>query len=339
MSEIKQIIKCAILFIIIILLGICGYIFIEKWSFLEALYMTIITLTTVGFAEVHPLTPVGRVFTIIFICCGVGVAAYTITTLSRILLEGYLKRAFGRRIMERKIKTLKHHYIICGYGRIGQHVCKELAHYNIPLVVIEKDPNILENIEEHGFLYVHGEATREEILLKAGIKDATGLITTVGSDADNVYIALTARELNPNLFIIGRAGEEGAIKRLLRAGANKVIAPYEIGARKIARMVTHPLVTDFIELTVYRGIELQMREIPIGEKTKIKDVTLKDSGLRKNFDVIVIAVKKATGEMIFNPSSETVISVGDILIVLGKAENLKSLEETLDATYTYRHFS
>ncbi|MDL1955538.1 MAG: potassium channel protein [Candidatus Desulfofervidus auxilii] len=339
MSDLRQIIKCIILFNFIILLGICGYIFIERWSFLDALYMTIITLTTVGFGEVHPLTPAGRVFTLIFILCGVGVAAYVFTTIGRILLEGYLKRVFGRKTMERRIKSLKHHYIVCGYGRIGRHVCKELSQYKIPIVVVEKNTNLLEDIEEHGFLYVHGEATREEVLIKAGIKNAAGLIAVAGSDADNVYIVLTAKELNPKLNIISRAGEEDAVKKLLRAGANKVIAPYEIGARKIARMVTHPLVTDFIELTVYRGIELQMGEIPIGEKAEIKNVSLKDSGLRQRFDVIVVAVRKATGEMIFNPSPETIIDSGDILIILGKSENLKKLEEVMDSAsfYTHRH--
>ncbi len=329
--DFKKILFLLILSFLVIFIGAVGYMFIEHWSFLESLYMTIITLSTVGFGEVHPLSPKGEIFTIFLIFMGIGVVAYTIGSVAQFMVEGHIKKILERRAMQKKIDKLRGHYIVCGYGRVGKGVCEELKREKRPLVVIEHDPEVIAEIEKQNLLYVQGEATEDEVLLKAGVKQAAGLLAVLGSDADNVYVVLTARELNPNIQIVARADKEEAVSKLKRAGANKIIPLYTIAARKIAFTITRPLVTDFIELAVYQGVDLQLEEVPVGPLAQIKDVSLRESGLREKFDIIVVAIKKAGGEMIFNPPSEAIIQPGDILIVLGKSDKLKELEEIMDS--------
>ncbi len=329
--DFKKILFLLILSFLVIFIGAVGYMFIEHWSFLESLYMTIITLSTVGFGEVHPLSPKGEIFTIFLIFMGIGVVAYTIGSVAQFMVEGHIKKILERRAMQKKIDKLRGHYIVCGYGRVGKGVCEELKREKRPLVVIEHDPEVIAEIEKQNLLYVQGEATEDEVLLKAGVKQAAGLLAVLGSDADNVYVVLTARELNPNIQIVARADKEEAVSKLKRAGANKIIPLYTIAARKIAFTITRPLVTDFIELAVYQGVDLQLEEVPVGPQAQIKDVSLRESGLREKFNIIVVAIKKAGGEMIFNPPSEAIIQPGDILIVLGKSDKLKELEEIMDS--------
>ncbi len=327
----KRIFSLIFISFLVVFVGTLGYMIIEGWPFLDSLYMTIITLSTVGFGEVYPLSSKGQAFTIILIFMGIGVVAYTIGSVAQFMVEGHLKRLWEKRAMQKKIDKLKGHYIVCGYGRVGKGVCEELKREKRSVVVIERNAELVSDLEAQGILHIQGEATEDEILLKAGVQRAAGLIATTGSDADNVYIVLTARELNPKLLIVARADREEAISKLRRAGANKIIPLYTIASRKIAFTVTHPLVTDFIELAVYRGFDLQLEEVPIGPKAQIKDVTLKDSGLRERFDVIVVAIKKASGEMLFNPPSQAVISPGDILIVLGRPQKMTELERVMDS--------
>jgi voltage-gated potassium channel len=329
--DLKKIIFFLSLSLLVVLIGTLGYMLIEHWPFLESLYMTIITLSTVGFEEVHQLSPKGEVFTICLIFIGIGVVAYAIGSVAQFMVEGHIKKILERRAMQKKIDKLRGHYIVCGYGRVGKGVCEELKRENRPLVVIERAPEVIAEIEKQGLLYVQGEATEDEVLLKAGVKQAAGLLAVLGSDADNVYVVLTARELNPNIQIVARADKEEAVSKLKRAGANKIIPLYTIAARKIACTLTRPLVTDFIELAVYQGVDLQLEEVPVGPQAQIKDVSLRQSGLREKFDIIVVAIKKAKGEMVFNPPSEAIIQSGDILIVLGKSDKLKELEEIMDS--------
>jgi voltage-gated potassium channel len=329
--DLKKIIFLLSLSLLVVLIGTLGYMLIEHWPFLESLYMTIITLSTVGFEEVHQLSPQGEIFTICLIFMGIGVVAYAIGSVAQFMVEGHIKKVLERRAMQKKIDKLKGHYIVCGYGRVGKGVCEELKREKRPLVVIERDPEVIAEIEKQGLLYVQGEATEDEVLLKAGVKQAAGLLAVLGSDADNVYVVLTARELNPNIKIVARADREEAVSKLKRAGANKIIPLYTIAARKIAFTLTRPLVTDFIELAVYRGVDLQLEEVPVGPQAQIKDVSLRESGLRERFDIIVVAIKKARGEMIFNPPSEAIIQPGDILIILGRPAKLKELEEFMDS--------
>ncbi len=308
-------------------LGVAGYSIIERWPFLDALYMTVITMTTVGFGEVHPLTEAGRLFTTVLIVFGVLSIAAVVTVGSRLILEGQLDKFMGRRKVQKEIAKLKEHYIICGYGRMGRIICQEFTRKRIPFVVIEKNQEIFETIEEH-ILALHGDDSREEVLKAAGIDRAKGLVSVVSSDAANVYITLTARELAPKIFIVARAGEEGSEKKLLRAGADKVISPYVIGGSRIAQAILRPAVVDFIELvTGSEHLDLQLEEVQIHPNSSICNVTLPESGIRQNLNTIVVAIKKASGHMVFNPSLKTILECGDRLIVLGGVEDLAHLEE------------
>ncbi len=321
------------IFFLILIGGCIGFVVIEGWDVLEALYMTVITLTTVGFQEVHPLSRPGKIFTMFLIVSGVGFILYFLSSTTGIMVEGTLKDVFGRRKLEKQISRIEGHYIVCGFGRIGRTVSQLLKEKPIEVVIIERNPDCIPFFQEKNFLYVAGEATSEEILLKAGILKAKGLVAAASSDADNVYITLTARGLSPGLFILARAAEESSIVKLTRAGADKVVSPYDIGARSMANSILRPTVIDFIELAMHnRSLDLQIEELNVGEKSEIKDLTLMESGIRKDFDLIVVAIKKGTGEMIFNPSPQAKIQVGDILVILGDRENLTSLEKKLGIT-------
>jgi voltage-gated potassium channel len=317
-------------FFLILMGGCLGYMAIEGWDFYDALFMTVTTLTTVGFGEVHPLSQTGRIFTILLILFGVGFFLYFLGSITSIVVQGTLKDLFGRRKLDKQISQVSGHYIICGFGRIGRTVAQLLKEKPLEVVVIEKNPDCVPLFQEKNLLYVLGEATSEEHLLKAGINRAKGLVAAASSDADNVYITLTARGINPDLFILARAAEESSIKNLIRAGADKVISPYDIGARRMANTILRPTVIDFIELAVHnRNLDLQMEELVIGAQSKIKDTTLMESAIRKNYNLIVVAIKKKSGEMIFNPSSQAKLHEGDTLVALGDRENLNQLEERL----------
>jgi len=315
----------------LILLGGClGYMAIEGWNIPDALYMTVTTLTTVGFGEVHPLSPRGRIFTIFLILFGVGFFLYFLGSITGMVIQGTLKDVYGRRKLDKQISHITGHYIICGFGRIGRTVTQLLKEKPIEVVVIEKNPDCIPLFQEKNLLYVLGEATSEEHLLKAGIARAKGLVSAASSDADNVYITLTARGINPDLFILARAAEESSIKNLIRAGADKVISPYDIGARRMANTIMRPTVIDFIELAVHnRNLDLQMEELVIEKQSRIKNVTLLESNIRKDYNLIIVAIKKKSGEMIFNPSPQTKLQEGDTLVALGARENLILLEKQL----------
>ena len=327
-SQSRNILIGITILIFVIAFGTSGYMLIEKWDFLDALYMTVITLTTVGYGEVRPLGGSGRVFTICLLIMGVGFVFYMFGTITQIMVEGQFRRLLGRRKLGKQLAALKDHYIICGYGRIGQIISREIAKKPLPLVIIENNPDLIKAIEEQGHLFIEGDATREDTLLKANIQKAKGLVATVSSDADNVYIILTARGLNPGLYIMARVVDEKAERNLLQAGANRVISPYHIGARKMAQAILRPAVTDFIELAVHRGgIELQIEEIPVRAPSRITDVPLRESGIRQELGLIIIAIQRASGEMLYNPPPEARIQVGDTLIAMGSPESLSKLEK------------
>lgn len=318
------------IFFLILTGGCIGYTVIEGWDGLDALYMTVITLTTVGFQEIHPLSRAGRIFTMFLIISGVGFFFYFLGNITGMVVKGTLKDVFGRRKLEKEISHIQGHYMVCGFGRIGRTVTQLLKEKPMEVVVIEKDPQYIPLFQEKKILYVLGEATLEENLLKAGINKAKGLVAAASSDADNVYITLTARGLNPDLFILARAAEESSILKLTRAGADKVISPYDIGARRMANTILRPTVIDFIELAVHnRNLDLQMEELIVGKNSEIKEATLMESSIRKDYDLIVVAIKKKTGEMIFNPSSQAKIQEGDTLVALGDRNNLNRLEKKL----------
>jgi voltage-gated potassium channel len=312
----------------IIVIGTLGYRMIEGWQLFDALYMTVITLATVGFKEVQPLTPEGKMFTIVLIIGGTGMIAYTLSCLLQFTLEGQLRTILGRKKLESRISKLRDHYIICGFGRIGYRICREFQSRPTPFVVVEKDPQHLERLNREGHLYVEGDATDDEILQSAGVAHAKGLITAVTSDTDNVYITLTARGLNPELFILARAGEEGSEKKLMRAGASKVISPYTIGANRMAQAILRPSVVDFIELaTTSEHLELQIEEIAIDPSSSLVGKTLIDSGIRQSTGIIIVGIKQVDGQMVFNPPPGMAIEPDSVLITLGERPAINQLEK------------
>ncbi len=327
MTLVERLLFAFVLLALVLFVGTLGYFLIEGWSLFDALYMTIITLSTVGYGEVHPLSEAGRFFTIFLIFAGVGIAFYVFTMVTETIVSGQLQDFLGKRRLEAKLETLHDHYIICGYGRIGKHICRMIAK-EIPFVVVEKSPEVVKEIEKEGFLYLEGDATHEEVLKKAGIDRAKGLVSVLRSDADNVYITLTARGLNEKLFIIARADEERVEKKLKRAGADKVVSPYLIGARRMALIILRPAVTDFLELaTPEENVELQLEEVRISDRSELVGKTLLESGIRQFSGAIILAIKKVTGEMIFNPPPNYVFEAGDMVVALGDRKGLARLEE------------
>lgn len=312
----------------VIAIGTFGYALIEDWQAFDALYMTVITLATVGFKEVHELSQEGKLFTIVLIISGTGMIAYTLSSLIQFTLEGQLRKILGRKKLESRISKLKDHYIICGYGRIGKMICREFAAKPAPFVVIEGDSDKIERLEDSGYMYVFGNATDDTALQMAGIERAKGLITAVTSDTDNVYITLSARGLNPDLFILARASEEGSEKKLMRAGASKVVSPYTIGASRMAQAILRPSVVDFIELaTTSEHLELQIEEICIATDSELAGKTLVNSSIRQSMGIIIVGIKLANGEMIFNPPSTQIIEPDSVLIILGERPSIDQLEK------------
>ena len=306
--------------------GTAGYMIIEEWDFSDALYMTVITLASVGYKEVHELSFPGRIFTIIIIVLGVGTVAYALSAGAKIILEGELQEIYGRKRLEKKIKELKDHYIICGYGRMGKIICRELKNKDVEFVIVEKEPSVLKGNE--AVLILQGDATKDETLKELGIEKAKGLISVLPSDAENLFVVLSARVLNPKLLIVARAGEEGSEQKLLRAGADKVISPYHIGGLRIAHTVLKPAVVDFIEFATKTGnLDLQMEEIKIQEGSGLIGQTLDECGIGRELGIIIVAIKQADNEMKFNPTFRSVIKDGDTLIALGEIAKLKMLEE------------
>lgn len=322
----KRIFFIPLLLIVILLAGTIGYIIIEDMAFIDALYMTVITLATVGFKEVKDLSESGKIFTIILILSGFGVFTYALTIGARIIIEGEIKEVFKKRKMKKKAQTLSKHFIVCGYGRMGSIIVKELLANNMPVVVIEKNPsNAPENDE---IIHIVGDATNDEILKLAGIEKAKGLITVLPTDAENLYVVLSARELNSNLFIVARAVEKEAEPKLKRAGANRVVSPYFIGGLRIAHTVLRPNVVDFLEFaTSSEYVEIQIEEVDIAPKSPLIGKSVAQSGIGKDLGIIIIGIKRADGRMKFNPTSQTMIKEGDTLIVLGQTENLAHLEK------------
>ncbi|RLB81998.1 MAG: potassium channel protein [Deltaproteobacteria bacterium] len=311
--------------------GTIGYMVTEGWPFIDALYMTVITLSTVGYSEVRGLSSTGRIFTMVLIILGVGFVFYLAGSIIQFMVEGRIREILGRRKLKKKIRVQKGHYIICGYGRVGSSICEALASKPLNIVVIERDPARIAKLNERNILHIPGEATDEENLIRAGVERARGLVAALKTDSDNVYVTLSARQLNPDLFIMARAGEEHSERKLLAAGANKVLCPYRMGAHRMAQTILRPTVTDFVELTLMdTSRNIQMEEMPVHPSSRLIDVALQDSGIRKDLDLIIVAVKKAAGDMLFNPSSQTKLGAGDTVIAIGEKKNLEKLERLLN---------
>lgn len=318
---------CAL--IAIIAIGVIGYTAIEGWAFLDSLYMTIITITTVGYTEVHPLTTGGRVFSIFLIIGGVGGALYAITGIVQYIVEGNIGTTWERRRMKNKIAQLKGHFILCGFGRVGEEIARTFKAEEVPFVIIDNRPECIARIEEAGYLCLQGDATKDDVLREAGIERARGLVAAVGSDADNTYITLSARELCPDLFIEARASSEEAGTKLKRAGADRIVFPHRIGGRRMAMLALRPAVVDFIDTVIYsRGREMQLENVDIGENSRLVGLTIKAA--RSETGIAALAMRKKNDKLLLNPSDEEIIEDGDQLIVIGTKQQLAALEEALE---------
>ena len=313
----------------IIIIGTFGFHFIEGWSFVDSFYTTITTLATVGYGDFTPITTEGKIFAVFIIIFGVGTMLYSFGLISETVMEGRLRILLGRGKLEKIIEKMNNHYIICGGGRIGFLICRELMAGKMPCVVIDNNPEVIQKAQDEGFICFKGDATQDKVLIEAGIKRAKGIICVLPTDAENLYVILTAKELNQNIYIMSRSEEEESEHRLLRAGADRVMSPYTLGGVRMAMAILRPAMLDFIEITTSRqSLELRMEEISICKDSPFISKTLEDSGIRKRYGLIIVAVKKDSGKMIFNPLANYVIEEGDRLISMGEDENVKQFAQS-----------
>jgi len=313
----------------IFIIGTVGFHFIEGWSFVDSFYACIITLSTVGYGDFVPETTAGKFFAVFIIIFGVGMMFYSLILMAETFIEARLRSLLGRGKLEKKIEKMNNHYIICGGGRIGFLICRELMAGKMPCVVIDNNPEVIQRAQDEGFLCFKGDATQDKILIEAGIKRAKGVVCVLPSDAENLYVILTAKELNQQVYIISRSEEEASEHRLMRAGADRVMSPYTLGGVRMAMAILRPAMLDFIEITTrQQSLELRMEEISICKGSPFITQSLEDSGIRKRYGLIIVAVKKDSGKMIFNPMANYIIAEGDRLIAMGEDENVKQFAES-----------
>jgi voltage-gated potassium channel len=318
------------LLVFVILIGTLGFNLIEGWPLFDSFYMTLTTIATIGYGEIHPLSNSGRLFNSIVIVLGVGVAAYTFMTATRFIIEGEMQNMLGKRRLDRKIMKLDGHYIICGNGRIGSLVWKEFHKSGKPFVVVDRDPQALDMLEKENVPFVLGDATQEETLQRAGICRAKGLIATAASDVSNVYITLISKELNPDIFILARAETEDSIRNLKRAGADRVVSPYLIGGQYMANIILKPTIMDLLDLATgerNKDISIQMEGFKIRHGSALIGIQLRDSRIRKDIGLVVVTIKNPDGNMIFNPPADYAFQEGDILVCIGEDDALEAMNK------------
>ncbi len=328
--DIKKLYLSLLLLISVIAFGTLGYHYFEDMTFFDSFYQTIITITTVGFSEIKPLSIEGRTITIFIIVTGIGTVTYSLGQLVGILVEGELGKFFGRKKLAKQIADLKDHFIVCGFGRIGKIICDELQADNIDFVIIEEDLSVAEELERKEILFIPMNATSDEALIEAGIMKARGLVTAVSSDADNVFITLTAKGFRPDIFILARSSDEKNESKLIRAGASHVVSPYLIGGRRMAQVLKRPTVVDFIDIaTMGNKMGLMMEEATVGRTSGLIGQTIIESNLRQNYGVIIVAIKKQHGEMVFNPMPSEKLEQGDVIVVIGKKDEMLRMQSIL----------
>jgi voltage-gated potassium channel len=308
--------------------GTVGYQLVEGWGWLDALYMTVITITTVGFHEVHAMGAPGRVFTMVLAMGGVFTAFYAGVEFIRAVVTGEVLAVLGRQRMESRLEKLTGHFVVCGFGRMGRLVAEEFSSAGLPFVVVDRDPKVLEGFAiPHGIALV-GDATADDVLRRAGVERARALVTAAASDADNLFITMSARLLSERLVIVARAEGEGVEVKLRRAGASRVVSPYAIGGHRVAQAVLRPNAVDFIELATRTGhLELQIEEVEVAPASTLVGRSLKASPVRSELGIIVVAIKKPGAKMTFNPPPDTTLESGDLLITLGHRQQLDRLED------------
>lgn len=322
----REILLAALALLVLFAVGTTGYVMLEEWTVAESIYMTFLTLSTIGFQEVHPLSNTGFFFTIGLGLTGIGLLSFVAIRSAQLLLAS--DRLRERRIMKR-INDLSGHYIICGYGRVGERLAEDLQREDKPVVIVDVDEEVTESLDAGNHLYVQGNAEDEKTLAAAGIDRARGLILTLPEDSSNVFVALTAREMNADLFILARTVDHDNQSKLLNAGANKVIAPSEVGADRMAQVVLRPHADHFLEHVLHaNSLSRQIDEVPVHPNAPLAGQTLSESNFRQQFDAIVVGIiNEETGEMRFNPPPSERIEAGNILIVLGETDVINALRE------------
>ena len=324
----RDIARPLLLLLLIMLAGTLGYQWIEGWDTLTALYQVIITLSTVGFGEIERLSDAGRGFTIVLIIFGITAVAFLVRRVVEFTVEGQLAGIRRKKKMEKALEKIQDHYIICGYGRVGRWVAHELATEDVPFVVIDDDPALEQEMNEAGLAYVVGNASSDEVLQTAGISRALGLVAVTDTDAENVFITMSARALNASIRVVSRANETASERKLLRAGAEGVIRPLEIAGTRIAHMLLHPATTGFLDVITRTGTdELRIQDLQIREQSPLAGQTLEGANIRARSGSMVLGIRRLSGEGELNPPSSTVINPGDRLIVLGTRSQLRKLED------------
>lgn len=316
-----------LLFVAVCVFGTLGYAVIEGWSLWDAAFMTVITVSTVGYGYVHPLSRAGEVWTALVLLTGVATLYYTAFVLMAMVVDGGLHRTFEQRRFKHMLDDLANHFIICGYGRIGSTIAEEFRRQGVPSVVIDRDPDKVHDVIARGGLAVEADASSEDVLKRVGLFRARGLIAAVSTDAENVYTVLTARVLRPDLFILARVESEDAESKLRRAGADRVISPYTMGAIQMAHTALRPAVVDFMRLaTSNEHLDLSAEQIELAPGGTLVGQSIREAELRQRFGVIVVAIRRAQGHMEFNPSPDARLQAGDQLVLLGSAEKLRELD-------------
>ncbi len=325
----RHVLKIVAIFALIVAMGVAGFMYIEGWQFLDSLYMTAITISTVGYSEVYPLSDKGRVFAIILIFVGVGFFIYIISSTAEYLLKGHLAGIIGRRKMKKRIEALKNHCIVCGFGRVGQEVALEFEKSGMDFVVIDKDPDAIKRCAAQGYPYIEGDASHDENLRAAGIDRARGLVSALDSDAANVYVILSAKSLKKNIFAVARSERSESERKLLAAGADRVISPAGIGGRRLASQLLRPAVIEFLDVVMHSAdIEIFMEEMKVRKGSRMVGVTMADARRMCTSGANIVAVVKQDGDrLMVEPSVDTVIEEGDMLIVIGTRKQLGQIEE------------
>jgi voltage-gated potassium channel len=320
-------------------IGTAGFVLIEKYPPFDAFYMTLITLSTVGYSELHPLSQAGRIFNSCLIIVGVSTLFVAIGAMAQTIVEMEFSEAIGKRRNRRMIEKLKDHYIICGFGRVGRGAADELRRSGVPFVVIDNQPDRVERAMLEGMLAVAADASSDETLRKAGIERARGVVAALATDADNLFLLLSAKTLNPNVYVAARAAEEGAEQKMRRAGADAVFAPYSLAGHRLAQSLLRPHVVQFLDFTTMTagvGLDVAIEQVRVAEASEVVDRTIRELQIRRNVGVIVMAIRKRDGHMEFNPPADTPIEGGDYLIVMGRPENLHTLEALLAEPHVAR---
>jgi len=313
------------LFCVTLLFGVVGYMWTEGWNFLDSLFMTVITLSTVGYREAHPLSAHGQVFTIVLIITGLGVFFYTARSMAVFVVEGSFREFFVKRARERKMKRMKNHYIICGYHRMGREVANVLIRRKESFAVVDREE--MPSDFPKKIVYIQGSADEEHVLSRAGVKQARGLISVVGEDAENVFITLTARSMNPDLKITSRANTKESVAKLKRAGADEVIEPYEISGRRLVDSQMRPTVMNYMETVMTcGGLEFSIAEVFVPDDSPLIGKSLAEADARRKSGVHILAIQRCKGKLLPNPSVNDRIKARDQLVILATDEQLKVFE-------------